>query len=339
MNTKKRIKTLFTLALLASVLFAVASANAAVIFTEGFENPDVTGYTNTQPTGWTGTGAINDNDSGGLTTPFGTQAAWTNSTNPLMTTTDILSDVLTENTIYTLSVNVGKRTNLGGGNYKISLYAGDTELDNVTGIPTTTDFSEVAQIVFQPDATHAALLGETLVIHLATNGGYQPHFDNVILETTAAEVDPQLPTVDPGSDWITWSGALVTLDDVSVIDNSDPAAGLTYDWSYEPVADVDVVFSATDVESPTITITKPAGDPVTLTFTLAANYVGSTSDPVIDIMTIDVYDNSCLAAQDTGSVVFDATDLNKDCITNLADFAKLAEDWLADYALTVPSVK
>jgi hypothetical protein len=176
-----KIKLLLLAFMMAFIVLAGAPVFAVEIFNDSFESPDATGYDNIQPTGWTGVGGINDNDSGGLTTPFGTQAAWTNSTDPLMTTTDILSDVLTENTIYTLSVNVGKRTNLGGGNYKISLYAGDTELDNVTGIPTTTDFSEVAQIVFEPDATHAALLGQTLVIHLATNGGYQPHFDNVIL--------------------------------------------------------------------------------------------------------------------------------------------------------------
>ena len=71
--------------------------------------------------------------------------------------------------------------------------------------------------------------------------------------------------------------------------------------------------------------------------TLAVTLEGK--DPVTDTMTIDVYDNSCLAAIDLGQAAFDSTDLNQDCITNFEDFAVMATTWLDDYALTEPGPK
>jgi hypothetical protein len=56
-------------------------------------------------------------------------------------------------------------------------------------------------------------------------------------------------------------------------------------------------------------------------------------------MTIDVYDNSCLAAIGLGQVAFDSTDFNKDCITDFEDFAAMATTWLDEYTLTEPIAK
>jgi hypothetical protein len=53
-------------------------------------------------------------------------------------------------------------------------------------------------------------------------------------------------------------------------------------------------------------------------------------------MTIDVYDDSCLAAKATGLVELDPTDLDENCITNFKDFAVMATRWLDDYTLTGP---
>ena len=156
-------------------------------------------------------------------------------------------------------------------------------------------------------------------------------------------VDPALPDVEAGSDWITWSGEPVVLDDVEVVNNLPSA--LTYSWSASPSAGV--VFTPNDggngstssVKAPTVTITKPDGDPITVTLTLAANNIGSGNPDEIDIMQIDVYDDSCLAALSLGPVAFDSTDFNEDCLTNIGDLADLAFNWLVDYKLTEPATE
>ena len=148
--------------------------------------------------------------------------------------------------------------------------------------------------------------------------------------------DPALPDVEAGSDWVTWSGASVTLDDVEVVSNLPGA--LTYVWSADPADGVVFSPSAT-VEAPTITITKATDNPSVVTFTLAVNNVGSGNPDEIDTMAIDVYDNSCLAADDVGTVIFDPTDFNGDCLTNIEDLAELAYSWLVDYRLTAPAIE
>jgi len=98
-----------------------------------------------------------------------------------------------------------------------------------------------------------------------------------------------------------------------------------------------VVFSATDIEAPTVTITKATLNPSAVTLTLAVTLEGE--GPVPNIMMIDVYYDSCLAAKAVGTVELDPTDFDDNCITNLADFAVLAADWLVDYELTEPIEK
>lgn len=170
--------------------FVVASANAALIFSDSFENPAVTGLTNTNPTGWTElggntSGGINDEDSGKFTTPFGSQVLWANGTNQFITTSSILSAVLTANTDYTLTFYVAKRSDVSGGNYKVELLAGSTVLNTVTGTtPNNTTFANQVTLLFSPDAGHAGLLGQTLAIRVGTNGSYQPQFDNFELDAT-----------------------------------------------------------------------------------------------------------------------------------------------------------
>ncbi|UCG49340.1 MAG: hypothetical protein JSU94_08400, partial [Phycisphaerales bacterium] len=66
---------------------------------------------------------------------------------------------------------------------------------------------------------------------------------------------------------------------------------------------------------------------------------GRLEPPVKDTMTVDVYDDSCLAAMDLGLAVIDPTDIDGDCITNFTDFALMAVTWLDDYALTEPVAK
>jgi hypothetical protein len=56
-------------------------------------------------------------------------------------------------------------------------------------------------------------------------------------------------------------------------------------------------------------------------------------------MTIDVYDDACLAAEAVGALVLDPTDLDENCITNFEDIAVMATTWLVDYTLTEPVAK
>jgi len=60
---------------------------------------------------------------------------------------------------------------------------------------------------------------------------------------------------------------------------------------------------------------------------------------VKDTMTIDVYDDACLAAKAAGPVEIDPTDFDENCITNFEDFAVMATTWLDDYTLTGPVAK
>jgi hypothetical protein len=73
--------------------------------------------------------------------------------------------------------------------------------------------------------------------------------------------------------------------------------------------------------------------------TLAVNDAGRLDPPVIDSMTIEVYDDACLAAMAAGPVEYDKTDIDGNCITAFPDFAVMAAAWLNDYALTGPVAK
>ncbi len=64
---------------------------------------------------------------------------------------------------------------------------------------------------------------------------------------------------------------------------------------------------------------------------------GVSSDE--DIMTIDVYDNPCVAAIIGLGQEYDPGDLDKDCDTDLKDYAAMAKAWLVDYTLTEPAAQ
>ncbi len=148
--------------------------------------------------------------------------------------------------------------------------------------------------------------------------------------------NPDAPSVDAGISMITWSGQAVQLDP-NIVNNSDPFAALTYLWSADPNDGVD--FSATDIEDPTVTITKAADNPSVVTLTLAVNNVGRVEPPVEDTMTIDVYDDACLAAIGKGLAGGNPADFDGNCIIDFEDLAVMASKWLAQGGLTEPIVK
>jgi hypothetical protein len=171
------------------------------------------------------------------------------------------------------------------------------------------------------------------------------HPKNVVYDQMAqvwfnglAQIISHAPSVNAGDDMITWSGKSVPLNP-NVVNNDEgvPQAALTYAWSADPAAGV--VFSATNVEAPTVTITKATSNPSTVTLTLAVNNVGSGKPSVEDTMTIDVYDTACKAAISMEPAAGHPTDIGKDCITDLDDLAELGRIWLNDASLTVPIEK
>ena len=78
-------------------------------------------------------------------------------------------------------------------------------------------------------------------------------------------------------------------------------------------------------------------DAVTVTLTLAVN--DGENPPVTDAMTIDVYDDACLAAIGMGLAADNPGDVDGNCITDFKDFALMATTWLTDYELTAPVAK
>ncbi|MBW2098656.1 MAG: hypothetical protein JRG77_07615 [Deltaproteobacteria bacterium] len=146
-------------------------------------------------------------------------------------------------------------------------------------------------------------------------------------------VDDTAPSVVIDTpDMVTWSGRSVQLDATVVDDGMSP---VTYLWTAFP--DTGVVFSATDVEDPTVTITSPTFSTVTITLAVSdeANPI-----PVEKSIEIDVYETECDAARIGFSLAEEnPQDFNGDCLTNLEDLAEVAKAWLVDYAITEPTAR
>ena len=137
--------------------------------------------------------------------------------------------------------------------------------------------------------------------------------------------------VDAGPDMVTWNGEPVTLD-ASIIDID--GSGFTGKvWSYDPNA---VVIDSNSIEDTTVTITKDAGEPISVTLELLVD--DGVTIPVWDTVTIEVYDDACMATR-LGLEITERTDLNKDCIINLKDLAVIAAKWLYVTGLESPQPK
>ena len=191
-------------------------------------------------------------------------------------------------------------------------------------------------------------LGKPMKIVIGTRPpdlfGTRVVFDNVAMEVVCT--DPDLPDVDAGVDIVTWSGQPVQLAPIVVNnDPNDPQGTLSYAWTAYPADGV--VFdpavnpadpNTSNVEAPTVTITKDTDNPSDVMLMLSVTLAGNV--PVFDGMTIDVYDTPCLAIVGTYPDALDITDITADdCITNLKDFAVMAKTWLVDYIITAPVEK
>lgn len=146
------------------------------------------------------------------------------------------------------------------------------------------------------------------------------------------------PSVDPGHNWITWSGQPVILDP-NVVNNDTqvPVRPLIIVWSANPAEGVSITEDGTapdDTTTPQAVVTV-IKSPETANPSVVRLMLSVTLDGVVtinDIVTIDVYDNSCKAAEAVGgTVTFDPADFNKDCIIDINDLSIMAEAWLENY--------
>lgn len=123
-----------------------------------------------------------------VTATDGQQAAFTNGGS----IQQILPDVLTAFTDYTLSVDVGDRLDVAPQPYVVGLYAGGQLLAEVADGPVPDD-GYVTVVVNYTAELGDPLLGGQLQIVLVNNGGPQVLFDNVRLDAT--------PTPEPAA-WV-----------------------------------------------------------------------------------------------------------------------------------------
>jgi len=288
--------------------------------------------------GWVGIVGTTDIGRDGVdgTTAFSAFGTWSGGTGTSAGSADSLG-AIAGSSDYTVSAMV----NGPAAPLLLELHAGGVALtpsSSVTPVSPTVGWQVISRTYDAGDL--AAYVGQPMTIVIGTfaeNGVYtgtRVAFDNVTLDVVIN--DPDLPVVDAGIDMISWSGQAVTMDP-NVVNNDTqvPQRPLSYAWSAEPPDGVE--FSDPAALAPTVTITKATDNPSVVTMTLAVTLPGK--DPVTDTMTIDVYDDACLAALDLGLAVIDPTDLDENCITNFVDFALLATTWLDDYTLTEPVAK
>lgn len=151
--------------------------------------------------------------------------------------------------------------------------------------------------------------------------------------------DTSAPSVNAGSDWITWSNEPVTLNNVFVSNNDLEAGDLTLTWSAEPLAGITVEFSDTGIEEPTVTVTKSAqtDDATNVKLTLTVSQFGKAT--VESSMTIDVYDDACKASLGAGTTVIGPADFDGNCVTGMEDLVRIAAAWLVDFSYKNPVEK
>ncbi|MFC1652950.1 hypothetical protein ACFL3F_04435, partial [Planctomycetota bacterium] len=139
------------------------------------------------------------------------------------------------------------------------------------------------------------------------------------------------PVVDVGDDVTTWvvDGSIEVALSGTVAD-TDPTTTL---WT--------IVSEPDDPNSPDAVITDPAALETTITCSALGDYViqleaNDGERTSTDTMTINVFADSCLAAQSLPGYEFLVGDINQDCIVDDLDRAILLDDWMNCTALDCP---
>jgi len=137
------------------------------------------------------------------------------------------------------------------------------------------------------------------------------------------------PEVDAGNDVVTWLADGVRTGNLDATVTEDDA--YTVQWT--------VVSEPDDPNSPDAVITDPSAEDTSITLSAVGEYVlqmeaddGEYTGS--DTVTINVYNDSCEAAQSLPDYEPFPGDINGDCIVNDLDMAILQEDWLKDKSLT-----
>ncbi|RLG29888.1 hypothetical protein DRN98_07920 [Methanosarcinales archaeon] len=155
-------------------------------------------------------------------------------------------------------------------------------------------------------------------------------FVGVIVDGAVSDVTVEIHT--PAM--MTWSNNPVGLD-ATITDSG--LSSLTYGWTAVPdgIGDPNIIVDFdSGAEDPVVTVTNLTGGKVTVAMTLTAFDDANPEEIAEASVEIDVYPNACeMAIIGLGTPVA-ATDLNRDCITNLLDFAEMASAWLDDYTAT-----
>ena len=137
------------------------------------------------------------------------------------------------------------------------------------------------------------------------------------------------PQVEAGAGVVTWleGGTTVGNLDATVSDND----AYTVQWT--------VVSEPDDPDNPDAVIADPSAEDTSITLSAAGEYVLQleASDGEYagsDMVTINVYNDGCEAAQSLPDYVPLPGDINGDCIFDQLDLDILNEDWLKDVSLT-----
>lgn len=141
------------------------------------------------------------------------------------------------------------------------------------------------------------------------------------------------PDVNAGGDIVTWlieGSRTVDIDAMVIDDNAHTLQWTVVSEPNEPNI-ADAVIADPTIEDASVTVSALGEYVLQLE---ASDGEHTTSDTV----TINVYDNSCEAAQSMDDYIPMAGDLNEDCLVDFVDVAILAEDWLVDVALTDTAV-
>jgi len=148
-------------------------------------------------------------------------------------------------------------------------------------------------------------------------------------------VDNLPPNVDAGADVVTWleEGVIRTGNlNATVIDDGaiNPYIPYVVQWT--------VVSEPNDPNSPDTVIAKPRAEDTSITLEAVGEYIlqldafdGEYTSS--DTVTINVYNDSCEAAQSLPDYILLVGDLNGDCLVDDADFALMGENWLKDNSL------
>jgi hypothetical protein len=128
---------------------------------------------------------------------------------------------------------------------------------------------------------------------------------------------------------ITWKNEPVQLN-TQLLQGSE---NVTYTWT-SSIPDPNIIFSPSNTDpNPTVTVDYHSAQ---FTVTVTVDDEFPFNAPHAATLQLDCADNPCQAARSIGIGAQYAGDITVDCKVNLTDFARIAREWLTDYALTGP---